>query len=238
MRSVARGLFGSPFLLKRRLVSRLGSSAVEARCWKCGASITGCCVLFCKSDQGDGCGAIQQLDMSVGACNFYDLFSLPDKKSITVDLTTLEARFKTLQRALHPDKFATSSTQEKVISASNSSIVNQGYQTLKSRISRTNYVLKTFFGINILDAEGKSYADDAGLMVEIFELRERVEEIPAGDKKEMLKITEEVDSALEAVVSRLEAVLQQSDPGNDIVKLAVRFQYLSKVKQELVEREG
>ena len=219
-------------------MSRFSSSVVEQRCWKCGASISGgCCALFCKSDHG-GCGAIQQLDMSVGACNFYDLFSLSDKKSITVDLTTLEARFKTLQRALHPDKFATSSTQEKAISASNSSIVNQGYQTLRSRISRTNYVLKTFFGINILDAEGKSYADDAGLMVEIFELRERVEEIPVDDKKEMLKIAEEVDILLEAVVSRLEAVLQQADPEQELVKLAVRFQYLSKIKQELVEREG
>jgi hypothetical protein len=32
--------------------------------------------------------------------------------------------------------------------------------------------------------------------------------------------------------------LQQADPEQELVKLAVRFQYLSKIKQELVEREG
>ena len=188
------------------------------------------CTLFCAAAT---CGAIQRIN-----CSFYDLFSLPDKRTIAIDMVALESSFKKLQRQFHPDKFATASVEEKAISAANSSVVNQAYQILKSRVDRINYVLTNYYKVHVLE-EGGSF-DDPALMAEVFDLRERVDEASSGSDSDAnatrLVLLKEVESALEQLGSKLETLMKkQGDAAiEDITKTAVRFKYLSKVREEIL----
>ena len=201
------------------------SPSIPNSCWKCQATLPTAATLFCPNSP---CSVIQPLDSE--RVNFYELFSVPGR-TLVIDPAALEASYKSLQRLLHPDKFATHSPDERRISAENSSLVNQGFQVLKSRVERTAYVLRTFHGIRVLE-EGGSYRDPP-LMAEMFELRERVDEV--GDRAAAEAMLREQDGALETIGNHLEASLQRGDV-DGATKLAVRLKYLSKVVDELAAK--
>ena len=71
--------------------------------------------------------------------NYFELFNLPEK--FEIDLEMLQENFRAIQKEIHPDRFATSSENEKVQSMIKSTLANDAYQTLKSPIKRAKYIL-------------------------------------------------------------------------------------------------
>ena len=53
----------------------------------------------------------------------------------------LQENYRAIQKEIHPDRFTTSSENEKVQSMIKSTQANDGYQTLKSPIKRAKYIL-------------------------------------------------------------------------------------------------
>lgn len=71
--------------------------------------------------------------------NYFELFNLPEK--FQIDLEMLQENYRAIQKEIHPDRFATSSGNERVQSMIKSTQANDGYQTLKSPIKRAKYIL-------------------------------------------------------------------------------------------------
>ncbi len=71
--------------------------------------------------------------------NYFELFNLPEK--FQIDLEMLQENYRAIQKEIHPDRFATSSENEKVQSMIKSTQANDGYETLKSPIKRAKYIL-------------------------------------------------------------------------------------------------
>ena len=71
--------------------------------------------------------------------NYFELFNLPEK--FQLDLEILQENYRSIQKEIHPDRFATSTENEKVQSMIKSTQINDGYQTLKSPIKRAKYIL-------------------------------------------------------------------------------------------------
>ncbi len=71
--------------------------------------------------------------------NYFELFNLPEK--FQLDLEMLQENYRSIQKEIHPDRFATSSENEKVQSMIKSTQINDAYQTLKSPIKRAKYIL-------------------------------------------------------------------------------------------------
>ena len=71
--------------------------------------------------------------------NYFELFNLPEK--FQIDLEMLQENYRAIQKEIHPDRFATSSENEKVQSMIMSTQANDGYETLKSPIKRAKYIL-------------------------------------------------------------------------------------------------
>ncbi|DBA83561.1 TPA: hypothetical protein ACH3X2_006479 [Trebouxia sp. C0005] len=90
-----------------------------------------------------------------------------------IDKGQLEARYKRLQKDLHPDKFGGRDAQQQEYSAEQSSLVNHAYVKLKSPLQRALY---------LLERKGKPAPEDGGtisdpvLLMEVMEQRELVEE--------------------------------------------------------------
>lgn len=71
--------------------------------------------------------------------NYFELFNLPEK--FQIDLEMLQENYRAIQKEIHPDRFATSSENEKVQSMIKSTQTNDAFQTLKSPIKRAKYIL-------------------------------------------------------------------------------------------------
>ncbi len=131
---------------------------------------------------------------SLASSNYFELFGL--STSFDVDLSFLGERYRQLQQAAHPDRFASGSDQERRLAVQQTALINEAYDTLKNPLSRAKYLLQ-INGID-LGSDTDTRMDGAFLM-EQMELREALGEARAG---------KDVD-ALEGINARIEKLYRQ-----------------------------
>jgi len=122
--------------------------------------------------------------------NYFKLFDFP--VSFNIDLTELSLRYQTLQKAVHPDKFAHLSDQEQRVAVQKSADINDAYQTLKNPLQRAEYLLIQR-GVDMPN-EQHTFGDTSFLMRQM-ELREMLAEV---------KFSDDIDSALNAAQTELD----------------------------------
>ena len=101
--------------------------------------------------------------------NFFELFSLPLQYAF--DRAILDARYRDLQRSVHPDRFASAPDQERRLSMQASTRVNEAFQTLKDPLSRALYLLSLYPA-----PEPDAVPQDTAFLMEQMELRETLAE--------------------------------------------------------------
>jgi hypothetical protein len=89
-------------------------------CWKCGTDLVHE-DFFCASNS---CGVVQPVKLN--NVNAFQLFHLEQRYFI--DTNALEIEYKSVQKLLHPDMFASKPNDERDASNETSSTVNQAYQ--------------------------------------------------------------------------------------------------------------
>jgi molecular chaperone HscB len=111
--------------------------------------------------------------------DFFDFFEL-DRK-LGIDGAHLQKRFYELSRKWHPDRFtrATAAEQEAALEAT--SILNDGYRTLKDPVKRAEYLL-TQEGFPIGEQRSRDVPPE--LLEEVFELNMLLEELRTGDESQ------------------------------------------------------
>lgn len=123
--------------------------------------------------------------------NYFELFELPVAFDVPED--HLATRFRSLQRYLHPDKFASAADAERRWSMQAASFVNEAYQTLSKPLKRASYIL-SLNGIS-LDEETDTQMSPMFLM-EQMELREALADAP--DANDPYAALDKVSSQLQA----------------------------------------
>ena len=78
--------------------------------------------------------------MPILSKNFFQFFGLEPK--LRVDAESLQKRFYELSRQWHPDRFSRKSPAEQAEALEATSILNDGYRTLKDPVKRAEYLLK------------------------------------------------------------------------------------------------
>ena len=68
--------------------------------------------------------------------NYFQLFGLD--MQFDIDLAKLSTIYQTLQKKVHPDRFANASSQDQMLAVKKSTLINDAYQTLKNRSSARN----------------------------------------------------------------------------------------------------
>ncbi|MBL6969399.1 MAG: Fe-S protein assembly co-chaperone HscB [Gammaproteobacteria bacterium] len=107
--------------------------------------------------------------------NYFELFGIP--VSYSVDKGRLAESYRELQQLFHPDRFASSSAQERRLSLQMASRINEGNRVLRDPIERARYLLE----LNEVDlgTDGETLRDNQFLL-EQMELREELDEIQHG----------------------------------------------------------
>jgi len=107
--------------------------------------------------------------------NYFQLFSL--LQEFDLDPKQLKQIYRQQQEAVHPDRFADSSEDEKLHSIQATSRLNQAYETLASPQLRAAYLLL----LNGVDVEDVSQQDlSPELLMGQIQLREQLEEVVGG----------------------------------------------------------
>lgn len=127
--------------------------------------------------------------------NYFQLFGID--VVFDVDLNQLSQTYQTLQKSVHPDKFAHASSQDQLMAVQKSAEINDAYQTLKQPLQRAEYIL-TLRGVE-LPNEQHTFGDTHFLMRQM-ELREMLAEVTSAD---------DVQGALAAAQQELSIEYQQ-----------------------------
>lgn len=166
--------------------------------------------------------------------NYFELFELP--VAFDVPEEQLSTRFRSLQRYLHPDKFASAADAERRWSMQAASFVNEAYQTLAKPLSRASYIL-SLNGIS-LDEETDTQMSPMFLM-EQMELREALGDAP--DAADPYAALDKISSQLQAGRrSSAEAFAAAAEKENwaDARTVVRQWQFLEKLHTEVQTQEA
>jgi molecular chaperone HscB len=163
--------------------------------------------------------------------NHFELFGLP--QTFELERSRLDARYRELQRQVHPDRFASAGDQERRVSMQQAARLNEAYQVLKDPLRRGRYLLE-LRGLD-LDEQQQSLRDTAFLM-EQMELREELEAV--ADAKDPLAVLagfiDRVRASFRALQEELAACLAGTDAGvpEGALDLVLKMQFYRKLEEE------
>jgi molecular chaperone HscB len=106
--------------------------------------------------------------------NYFELLGLPTQ--FEIDLTILDQHYRKLQSEVHPDRFVTASSNERMQSMQIATQANEAYQTLKNNTARARYLLE-LNGIETLEESNTAMPADF-LMLQM-EWREAIDDANA-----------------------------------------------------------
>lgn len=166
--------------------------------------------------------------------NYFELFDLV--VGFDINEAQLSSRFQSLQRELHPDRFASATATEKRWSMQAASLVNEAYQKLSAPLSRASYLLECN---NIsVDEETDTQMDPMFLMQQM-ELREEIGDAPdAADPFEAIdKVRNSLNKGIAQSSSKFAAAAKANDW--DSARTVVReWQFFDKLKREVKALEA
>lgn len=170
------------------------------------------------------------------AVNYFQIFEI--EQAFNLDVKGLTERYQTIQKSVHPDKFAHASSQEQLLAVKKSTLVNDAYQTLKKPLNRAEYML-TLRGVE-QPSEQASFSDNAFLMRQM-ELREMLDDIKTADDVDaaVFEMTEVLESEFEQLFNAMQIQLSENtDAANEQASRDLRkLKFYQKLQVELDKLE-
>ncbi|MCH1919790.1 co-chaperone HscB [Shewanella sp. A3A] len=164
--------------------------------------------------------------------NYFELFDLP--ATFDVDVADLSTRYRELQKATHPDRFANASEQQKMLAVSRTAQINDGFQTLKEPIRRAEHLLE-LKGVDIKN-ETQTVKDTSFLMQQM-EWREALEDISHSRDADAADELEQTFKQYRAAITEQLQHLLASDDASVIQNAADhvrKLKFMAKLQDELV----
>ena len=161
--------------------------------------------------------------------NFFELFELP--VSYDVDLKKIQQHYMALQKQVHPDRFASGTDQEKLLSMQQTSWINEAQATLKDPVLRATYLLK-LKGANV--DPGSETTMDAEFLMQQLEMRERLENIR--NENDPLAVLDSISKELKSSTDDMMKSFSQSyedDKIDDAREWIRKLQFMQKAKKEI-----
>ena len=163
--------------------------------------------------------------------NYFEIFDVP--VDYQVDLNKVSQLYRELQKAVHPDRFANGSEQEKRIAMQQTSLINQAFQTLKDPVLRAQYLLR-LKGVDMQNETDTTM--DPEFLMEQMEFREAISEVkshsdPLAELDKMLSESKQKINGFMESFSHTYAE-DKLDSARDTVR---KMQFLFKAQKEINE---
>ena len=176
--------------------------------------------------------------------NYFQLFSIP--VAFDVDLSVIKTAYRELQRNLHPDRFANSTANEKLLSMQASSLVNEAKDVLQSPVRRAAYLLE--LQGHPVDFE-TNIAMSADFLMEQMDLREALDELKSSSEpvESLHDFTQRIDQQMDELKMEFKSLfndyLLNKEQGEqsallESTEMSVRkMQFMNKLQIEAVKIE-
>lgn len=166
--------------------------------------------------------------------DYFQLFDLP--AGFALDQAQLAARYRQLQKELHPDRFAAAPAQEQRLAVQYSALVNEAYATLRKPLTRALYLLE-LAGMS-REAVAREQVD-GGFLIAQMELREKLETMEdlVDPETALDHLATEIRDEIAALQSQFSAAYTQGDI-TTAARACVKMQYLDKLLQEAEQIES
>ncbi|WP_028023723.1 co-chaperone HscB [Enterovibrio calviensis] len=161
--------------------------------------------------------------------NHFELFGLSSQ--FELDGSSLSSQYRELQRRFHPDKFATASSQERLLAVQKAAQINDAYQTLSDPVRRAEYLL-SLNGLELRDEQ--QTMQDPEFLMQQMELREELEDIADSDEPDVLlfDFEQQVSTLHQSLLNELIAQLNDQQWANAAVTVR-KLKFLVKLKLEI-----
>ncbi|RZQ56246.1 co-chaperone HscB [Pseudidiomarina tainanensis] len=161
--------------------------------------------------------------------NHFELFDMP--AAFNLDAAELQQRYRKLQQTMHPDRFANGSERDKLMAVQRTSQLNDAYQTLRSPLSRAEYLLE-LRGIEL--AHEQTTLQDPEFLMAQMEWRERIEEVDDFDSLDAAY--KDLQEQMRDLQSELEQQLN-SDANDKAANTVRKLKFMHKLHHELEQIE-
>jgi molecular chaperone HscB len=161
----------------------------------------------------------------------FELFGLPP--SYALDRDRLDAAYRELQNAVHPDRFAQQPEAEQRVAMQWATRVNEAYQTLKHPVNRGVYLLK-LQGIDALDAHDTTMAPD--FLMQQMTWREAIDEARAEKRVDALDaLTDDLRAAHRRIEARLAELIDVARDYEGAREAVRQLRFMDKLIAEVGE---
>ncbi len=167
--------------------------------------------------------------------NYFELFSLPQQYAL--ERAELDARYRELQRTVHPDRYASAGDQERRLSMQQAAHINEAYQVLRDPLRRGRYLLE--LRGHRIDDQQTTHQDPEFLMQQI-ELREALGAIRSQDDplQALDRLARDIQAQYRALESELARVLDEDEEIGAALTLVLKMQYFMRLQNEVQELEA
>lgn len=161
--------------------------------------------------------------------NFFQLLNLAQQ--FNVDLNTLDANYRKLQAEVHPDKFVTASSAERLQSMQTATLANEAYQTLKNPTARARYMLE-LQGFATLEESNTAMPADF-LMLQM-EWREAIEDAKAAKDISALDTQlATMQKMAKSLQEHLATALADQNTFNEAAQIVRKLSFIDKVSSDV-----
>ena len=163
--------------------------------------------------------------------SFFSLFDLP--VSFDIDSKVLTKRYRTLQRTVHPDRFANAAESERRLSVQLAARINEGFQTLKDPLARGRYLLE----LRGIELDELDTAFDGTFLMEQIELRERMGDVKESEnpQQQLLSISDDISAKVKTIIEGLAENFLVNEPSSleKAKELIRKFQFFRRLEEEV-----
>jgi molecular chaperone HscB len=169
--------------------------------------------------------------------NYFELFGMP--VGFMVDGGELAARYRELQKVVHPDRFAAAGESSQRLSLQSATLVNEAYATLKDPLKRAEYLL------SLKGAEPdrqQQTLNDPDFLMQQMELREALAAVRSASDPhaELDRLLREIGGMIQSQVAQLAVEFEDASPQQlqAAAQTIQKMQFLNKLHTEAEVIEG
>jgi molecular chaperone HscB len=160
--------------------------------------------------------------------NHFTTFDLPTM--FTLDTTSLAARYRDLQAAVHPDRFVNATDADKRVAMSRTVDINEAYTTLKDPVRRAMHLL-SLVGVDGLDEKNTSMPAD--FLMQQIDWREALADARLKEDEDRLQeMLSELDSTLASLGDTFDAAYR-GEHFAVATTLARKMRFMQKLAEEV-----
>lgn len=130
----------------------------------------------------------------------------PPAGPFDIDLASLRREYLDLQSRFHPDKFP---PEQRARAEALSSRINEAYRALRDPLVRAQYLLFHVYGIDVTCEDNSSHPMDSGILMEVMEVQESIEE--AGTEEQIRELKEQNRERVEQTIRSLADAFSSGD---------------------------